>query len=724
MRFINKVYKNINHFSLPNVRKKLIISTSFLVLLLITINLLIFYISTMDNYIKKIESSNENLIKQISFSYEMVLNNVKNSVYKTTLIDESFINLVQNYNNSFDDHNNIFKKLYSITLLNEYIQSAYLYIPSHNQVFSTSNNTERISSYEAFSDQAAFSMINEKGHYTLEPRIVKYNRSKKQILSIVSSVPLYSHQNIAFLVVNVDLDKLRYNILVKFKKDQNINFYVLDKENTVIITDNTAKIDLGTVIEGELNNKISYIGSSNKFLNNHMIFTSVYNSKPLKWMFVLENYIDASSDNPITGMEKFLWFIAVSILLMVITLIVLVIIITMFTKPISKMLIKYKEKLWKDFITDNSYLTEEIKAQLLDNEFATDEKKYGIIMLHIEHSKFLDEIISYCKSELDNITNSFKEKNSSKVKVVNTSKNSFTIIISYFNAALSEYCEQQQMHLAEMIYDRIKPIHRATVYLAISTIKEGIDAIPSLYRECMEVLKYKLTYSSNLLNYSMIKDKQEIYEYPQELEKLLLNNISAGNIESCSQILDEFFLLFNKSDVKVEDNLIIKSISTLEEAILNYIKKLPISIEDTIKIDISNVNTIDEIKALFVECVEKISWKVAEKQYEEKSKIYNKVLDYVEKHYTEPDISLNKIADAIDINRNYVSKIISETTGKSFTDYINYKRIVLAKELLQDKNKTIKDIAEEVGFNYSYYFIKIFKNIEGITPGQYRNSLS
>ena len=724
MRFIDRVYKNINRSLLPDIRRKLIASTSFLVLLLITVNLLLFYITTRENYVKKMESSNENLIKQISFSYEMVLNNVKNAVYKTTLIDEHFIELVQNYNNSFDHRKDIFNKLYGITLINEYIQSAYLYIPGYNQIFSTSNNSERISSYEAFSDKEAFSMIHKRGHYTLEPRIVKYNGTKKQILSIVSSVPLYNQQNLAFLVVNVDLDKLRYNILVKFKKNQNINFYIVNNENSVIITDNATKINLGTVVKEELYNKISYIGSLNKFLNNNIVFTSVYYSKSLKWKFVLENYIDASTDNSTTWTKKFLWFITVSILLLIMTLVILIIIITIFTKPISKILIKYKEKIWKDFITDNIYLTEEVKAQLFDEQFGINAEKYGIIMLHIEHSELLDEIVSYCKSELSNIINSFKGKNGLKIKVINTNKNSFTIIISYPNTTPPEQCDQQQIHIAQMIYGKINPIYRATVYLAISTIKEQIDAIPSLYRECIEVLKYKLTYNSHLLNFSIIKNKQDSYEYPHDLERQLLNNISAGNIESCRQILNKFFLLFNKPDTRVEDNVIKRSIRTLKEAILNNIKKPPISVENTIKIDISNLNSIDKIRVSFIEFVERLCSEIVEKHNDEKSKLYNKVLDYIEKHYTLPDISLNKIADAMDINKNYVSKIVSETTGKGFNDYINYKRITLAKKLLQDKNKTIKDIAEEVGFNYSYYFIKIFKSIEGITPGQYRDSFS
>ena len=90
----------------------------------------------------------------------------------------------------------------------------------------------------------------------------------------------------------------------------------------------------------------------------------------------------------------------------------------------------------------------------------------------------------------------------------------------------------------------------------------------------------------------------------------------------------------------------------------------------------------------------------------------------------QPDISLDKIAEMLNLNRNYISKIVKEITGYNFTDYVNGKRIALAKKLLRERGKTINDIAAEVGFNYSYYFIRIFKSFEGITPGQYREKMS
>lgn len=57
----------------------------------------------------------------------------------------------------------------------------------------------------------------------------------------------------------------------------------------------------------------------------------------------------------------------------------------------------------------------------------------------------------------------------------------------------------------------------------------------------------------------------------------------------------------------------------------------------------------------------------------------------------------------------------------SIPDHINLMRIEKAKQLLADTSRSIQTVALEVGFLESSSFIRIFKKIEGITPGVYRS---
>jgi len=722
MRFLNRIYENVNLLKVFNVRKRLIVSTSFLVLLLIIVNFVLFFIFIMNGYIVQLKNSNESLIKQIGFSYEMVLKNIKNSVFKTALSDEELQSLVRNYDNSFDYRNKIFNKLYDIVLANEYIQSVYLYIPSHNQVFSTSNNAEKITSFENFSDQSVFSNIGERAYYCLEPRLIEYNRIEKLVFSIVSSVPLYNESNGVYLAVNVDLDKLRYDIMVKFKKSQHLNFYVVDDRNCIIITEKTNDC-LGKVLENKPANTVLYNGLWGNVLYNNISITSVYHSKFLKWKFVLENSINTSTSSLMSRVKGLLWIVDVSISVLAVSLLLLVVLIIIFTRPINRLLAKYNEQLWKNFITEDIHIVEETKQQIIGEWLKFDDAKFGAVVLRIEDNSNNNKIMSYYKQLLEQTIDFVKEQENLRAKPIVINTNTIAIVICYPGTPSFKACEQKQEKLAKTIYQRINPLHRNMIYLGVSTVKEHIGLIPAAYKECIEMFKYKLSFNdSHLLYFSDIRDREEVHEYPGILEKQLLNNIAIGNIEPCRALIDEFFSSFTNPAVKITDYEILDRVYRLRDSVLrnfdSYLRD-----DDLKRVADLKIYSLNEIKDVLNEVIEKICCKVMQQNDDEKSMLYKRIVNYIDAYYAQPDISLDKIAEAFNLNRNYVSKVVKEVTGYHFTDYINAKRIELAKKLLQSTDKTINSIAREVGFNYSYYFIRIFKSLEGVTPGQYRESL-
>ena len=97
----------------------------------------------------------------------------------------------------------------------------------------------------------------------------------------------------------------------------------------------------------------------------------------------------------------------------------------------------------------------------------------------------------------------------------------------------------------------------------------------------------------------------------------------------------------------------------------------------------------------------------------------NQVLDYVDLHFADPDLSLKWIAtNVLYMNVDYVSKEFLRQTGRKFTDYLTELRIAKAKVLLKGaRNEKIYEIADQVGFsNNPQYFVQLFKNATGMTP--------
>lgn len=93
---------------------------------------------------------------------------------------------------------------------------------------------------------------------------------------------------------------------------------------------------------------------------------------------------------------------------------------------------------------------------------------------------------------------------------------------------------------------------------------------------------------------------------------------------------------------------------------------------------------------------------------------------YLRQNFTDPDISLEKIAAQIGVNNSYLSRLFSDAYGKSFNQYLRELRISEAKRLLADNTLLIRDISQATGFLTVQTFMRVFKQSTGITPSEYR----
>jgi len=108
----------------------------------------------------------------------------------------------------------------------------------------------------------------------------------------------------------------------------------------------------------------------------------------------------------------------------------------------------------------------------------------------------------------------------------------------------------------------------------------------------------------------------------------------------------------------------------------------------------------------------------------EKSVLYDRIYEYVKvkKNYLNADLRLTDIAHALGTNRQYISQIINERTGKNFYYFVNEFRI---KEFLERykseyfRNMTIEGISSTVGFKSKSSFFNAFKKINGCTPKEF-----
>lgn len=95
------------------------------------------------------------------------------------------------------------------------------------------------------------------------------------------------------------------------------------------------------------------------------------------------------------------------------------------------------------------------------------------------------------------------------------------------------------------------------------------------------------------------------------------------------------------------------------------------------------------------------------------------------KIYMDKDITKEKLADMLNTNRSYLSQVINEKYGSSFSHYINSFRVDEAIRILSDPNNDIplKALAVDLGFNSITTFYSVFKAKVGMTPSTYRSTV-
>jgi len=94
-----------------------------------------------------------------------------------------------------------------------------------------------------------------------------------------------------------------------------------------------------------------------------------------------------------------------------------------------------------------------------------------------------------------------------------------------------------------------------------------------------------------------------------------------------------------------------------------------------------------------------------------------------EKIYQVNDLRISSLCESLHTNRTYISKLINEEFEMNFNEFVNKYRVEEAKQLLlsEANNKyTMEYIAQQAGFGSVASFSRVFKELEGVTPGMYR----
>ena len=207
--------------------------------------------------------------------------------------------------------------------------------------------------------------------------------------------------------------------------------------------------------------------------------------------------------------------------------------------------------------------------------------------------------------------------------------------------------------------------------------------------------------------------------------KLILDFLKLGAMEECDPFVEEYFAAIGENNYQ---SLLLRQYLTMDifYCIQEFLKGLGEG-NVTISPEVTDIKRIPKVivsvdttkmylKEQFQAAIEARN-SVSNDRY---GSVIQSAKEYIEKNFSNGELSLNRIAAHIGVSPSYFSSIFKQETGTTFVEYLTKVRIDKACELLRCTNSRTAEIGEQVGYSDPHYFSATFKKVMGQSPKDYR----
>jgi two-component system, response regulator YesN len=273
--------------------------------------------------------------------------------------------------------------------------------------------------------------------------------------------------------------------------------------------------------------------------------------------------------------------------------------------------------------------------------------------------------------------------------------------------------------------DQLARERHITFAVGISEKAKDMMELKSVYQQANDALKYHFFYPRcQVIFYEKIKEKQSCSSLPIELINKISNMLGTEREKEIKsylmQVMD--FEVISNSSITYLENLN-KEIN--ETIFKSFFARLGEESLETFKL----VNKIEDIYNFpnfheYFHALEDLLMRMHEYNKQMKSvyseqKYMDRAIVYIRENYHK-DLNLAVVSNYISLNYSYFSHMFKEYTGQNFVDYLKMVRIEGARRLLKETDYKVFEISEMVGYKNPKQFARVFREIEGISPKEFR----
>ena len=275
-------------------------------------------------------------------------------------------------------------------------------------------------------------------------------------------------------------------------------------------------------------------------------------------------------------------------------------------------------------------------------------------------------------------------------------------------------------------------------FVAVGESVERLSQIQKSYHSASRAFSQRYLYDGKVLCYDemLAMEKKDVTnddsEYLQKVDVNALNPtilqkfLSNGLLEETKNFVQDYFYAIGQEPM---ESVVFRSyvILNVRFSVLSFLKELgcdtkTLEPEDTEKILAESGRNMESTIAYAEKLVSQAIQLRDRNSGNKNRSILKTAVDFIDQHYMEEDMSLNKAANAANVSANHFSALFSQNMGQTFIEYLTSLRMDKAKEYLRCTGMRSSEIAGEVGYKDAHYFSYLFKKTQGMTPSDYRKA--
>lgn len=286
--------------------------------------------------------------------------------------------------------------------------------------------------------------------------------------------------------------------------------------------------------------------------------------------------------------------------------------------------------------------------------------------------------------------------------------------------------DQQLYSLGERLLEQVNAAVNHPCTLGISRMCHSILELPQAFEEAQTALRYRILYGSGqVIAVDEIRIHSEhVFHYPAHIQKELLAHMKTMRKAEALQAFQEWMSDLHDHKSKLHYNQIQPIFMQLLAGILHELNQMGVNPnhvmgETDLYRELLELKSIEQIEAWFQHLIQQAVDLIQKEQSAKGNQHIAKVIQIMERDY-DRDLSLHSVAEELSMNPAYISRLFKQMTGQTFVEYLKRIRIEKSKELLLNSSLKINEVGRRVGYEHSYYFIKVFKELMGLTPGEFK----